>query len=530
MREFSAPVALLRAGAVLFWYPTLLESAPYRSPRMLDLAMSIADRWALVLSFLLLLGLIGLAEGLRSVGVAVDRTRSMVHVAVCLFVATTPLVFSNPIPVYGLAAAFVVVNAAARSQGWWAGIHAARSDSWGTVTLPLAVVPALAATWSVADGRIFILQTAFVLLGSADPLASIAGDWWGRRTMVGDATWIGSLVFFGSSAVITGAGLLATRAWSPENVLAPAAGVALVAAAAEAVSRRGWDNLSIILAVVLVMTPLHEGMLSLPSFGFGLLVAIAFGASAWWVRALDPSGAVGGGLFAAMLVALGGWAWAAPGFVFFLLSSALSQLPGEAAVSELRGERESDGRTIRQVLANGGVAWGLLSVSVVLAPEWTALRTSLYVGFLGALATAAADTWATEVGSRMSSRPRLLHTLEPVHSGTSGAVSLIGTLAAIAGAASVAGASAIAGGAAELRSGLEVALIVTAGGAGMLVDSLAGATVEGANQGPRGTTEVEPSETTVPVRGGSRIDNEVVNLIGTSAGAAVAVLLFLSVR
>ena len=39
------------------------------------------------------------------------------------------------LPVYGLAAVFTVINAAARSQRWWAGIHEARPQSWGTVVL-----------------------------------------------------------------------------------------------------------------------------------------------------------------------------------------------------------------------------------------------------------------------------------------------------------------------------------------------------------------------------------------------------------
>lgn len=496
---------------------------------MLDLVVPTADIWALVFSFLILCGFVGLAEWLRSVGVSVGRTRSMVHVAVCLFVAATPLVFSGPVPVYGLAGAFVIGNAAARSQGWWASIHAARSESWGTVTLPLAVFPALAATWSVAEPRVVVLQSAFLVLGIADPLASTMGSRSGRRTFLGDATRAGSLVFFGSATVITGVVLFAAGAWSPERVVMTAVGVALVTTVTEAVSRRGWDNLCIVLAVVLVMTPLHEGMLSLPDFGFGLLIGIVFGVSAWWWRALDASGAVGGGLFAASLVAFGGWAWAAPGFVFFILSSGLSQLSGEAGDGDATEEREDDGRTIRQVLANGGIAWGLLSVFVVLSPGWPALQASLYVGFLGALAAAAADTWATEVGARMSSRPRSLRTLHPVDPGTSGAVSLIGTLAAIVGAASVAGASVIAGGAPVLRIWPEASLVVIAGGAGMFADSLAGATVEGIYQGSPGKAEVDSTKTTPPpARGWPWIDNEVVNLIGTSTGALVAVVLHLA--
>ena len=53
----------------------------------------------------------------------------------------------------------------------------------------------------------------------------------------------------------------------------------------------------------------------------------------------------------------------------------------------------------------------------------------------GALAAVNADTWSTELGVLSSGRPRLITSLKPVEKGTSGGVSLVGTLAALAGAA-----------------------------------------------------------------------------------------------
>ena len=64
----------------------------------------------------------------------------------------------------------------------------------------------------------------------------------------------------------------------------------------------------------------------------------------------------------------------------------------------------------------------------------------------GALAAAAADTWATSIGSRSRSRPRLLVGWRPVPPGTSGGITLAGCAGALVGAGLVAAAGAASGG------------------------------------------------------------------------------------
>src|SRR5262249_3756464 len=147
---------------------------------------------------------------------------------------------------------------------------------------------------------------------------------------------------------------------------------------------------------------------------------------------------------------------------------------------------------------------------------------------LGALATAGADTWGTELGLLAARPPRLVTTLRPVAPGTSGAVTPEGTLAAAAGAAATglawaAGARrAAAPGAAGVRA---VVLAVLAGTLGALVDSLLGATVQAAYWCPRCREPVEvrrharcgqPADL---VRGWGWLGNDAVNALATAAGA-----------
>ncbi len=86
----------------------------------------------------------------------------------------------------------------------------------------------------------------------------------------------------------------------------------------------------------------------------------------------------------------------------------------------------------RQVLANGGVA-----ALAALAGSW--------IAFAGALAAAAADTWASEIGRHSSTPPRLITSGTPIPAGTDGGMTLLGTTAGIAGAGVIAALSYLVG-------------------------------------------------------------------------------------
>jgi len=141
-------------------------------------------------------------------------------------------------------------------------------------------------------------------------------------------------------------------------------------------------------------------------------------------------------------------------------------------------------RTERQVLANGGVA-----ALAALAGSWPA--------FAGSLAAATADTWATEIGRYSRTSPRLITNGRPVPAGTDGGITLLGTAAGIAGAGFVALLTLL------WQSPAAIA-VACAGIVGMLLDSVLGATVQGAFRW---------------------LDNDAVNLATTCSGAIIALAL-----
>jgi uncharacterized protein (TIGR00297 family) len=174
-------------------------------------------------------------------------------------------------------------------------------------------------------------------------------------------------------------------------------------------------------------------------------------------------------------------------------------------------------RTAAQVLANGGVA------AVAAAMGWWPL-------FVGAIAAATADTWATEIGAFSTTPPRLITSGAPVPQGTSGGITALGTAGGIAGAVAISWlAAALQGPPLGIYPAPQLGMLwlTAAGVAGMLVDSLLGVTAQGVFECPACGFRTERRVTVCHepvrlIRGYAWIDNDAVNFGATLAGATVA--------
>jgi uncharacterized protein (TIGR00297 family) len=251
----------------------------------------------------------------------------------------------------------------------------------------------------------------------------------------------------------------------------------------------------------------------------GAVFAGVLALGAWRARALSASGAGAAFVVGTLTYASGAVPFTLVLLAFFLPSVALSRL-GKRRKRELVDIGKGGARDAFQVLANGGVA---TACAVLFAlthdPRWA-------WAFAGAYAAATADTWATEIGTLARQTPRSIFTLRPIPTGLSGGITLPGTLAEIAGALWI-GAAAFA-----LLSGPRSALpaVALAGVVGSTVDSILGATVQELRRCDAcgRNCETDPHACGAPtrlVRGIPGASNDVVNLLATVAGAAVAFVL-----
>ena len=253
--------------------------------------------------------------------------------------------------------------------------------------------------------------------------------------------------------------------------------------------------------------------------GLALGLGAAVAGAGWQRGALTPDGAIAATFVGASTFGAGGPAAAAALIAFFVSGSALSRrarVPGE--VESAKGHR----RDSLQVLANGGFA---ALTALISGARPGAARGAM----IGALAAAAADTWASEIGVRSSTPPRSILSGRPVRPGTSGGVTGLGWLAAGVGATLTGTVFA-----AFDRTGRgrrdAIGRALVGGLVGTLADSIAGATIQAGYACavcgvPAEAPGAHCGRPRIQVRGHQWVTNDVVNGIGTASGALVGALL-----
>ncbi|WP_433751247.1 DUF92 domain-containing protein [Falsibacillus pallidus] len=208
---------------------------------------------------------------------------------------------------------------------------------------------------------------------------------------------------------------------------------------------------------------------------------------------------------------------------FFLSSSLLSRYKASEKNQVEEITAKGSKRDWQQVAANGGPA-AIFSMANVSDPHEIWL-----ICFCACLAAANADTWASELGVLSRGKPYSIRSFRLVQKGTSGAVSLLGTLAALVGAAFIAvislalfwgiGAFALIG-------------ITLSGFVGSVADTIFGAYLQVEYQCTECKLKTEKpvhcSRTTQKIKGWKFVNNETVNFVSPLlAGLLVLLIYFL---
>ena len=202
-----------------------------------------------------------------------------------------------------------------------------------------------------------------------------------------------------------------------------------------------------------------------------------------------------------------------------------------------------------QVVCNGGVASGLSLVYLVVVgmteaplrylPHGRGLDTPslLSLSVLAALSCSCGDTWASEVGSVIGGKPRLITSWRVVPTGTNGGVTTVGVACSIAGGALLGLTHflslVVLWGEGGRFSGVsrwwQVELVVIGAASGLvgsLLDSLLGATLQFSGfSEKRGRVVNSPGLGVTHVSGRDILDNHTVNLLSSLFTALLIPLL-----
>jgi uncharacterized protein (TIGR00297 family) len=205
-------------------------------------------------------------------------------------------------------------------------------------------------------------------------------------------------------------------------------------------------------------------------------------------KSLDLLGSLTMVLMGIVIIFSAGANWLMILVIFLILSLLATRYSKEYkhSLGEYEGRRSS-----KNVISNGVVAFMMAAFG--------SYNMSFVGGFIGAIATATADTLASEIG--VLQQPRLITTFQKVDPGTDGAVSVLGTAVGMFGALIIGLSAYFLGVIPNPFSAIVVSVI--SGTVGCFMDSFLGATFERAEM----------------------LTNEHVNLIATITGAIVGILL-----
>lgn len=367
----------------------------------------------------------------------------------------------------------------------------------GIVFYPLAVLLLIA----VFPRRLDIVAAAWGILAAGDGIATLAGR------AIGGARWPWSpdKTIAGTIAFIVGGSLAGIGlAWwcRPQHdpsvpllfgvLAAPVAAVA--AGFVETIPVALDDNLSVAAsagaalwigalicaryAVTLDSWVPHDGVyqsyasVSLDPLGWlsaiviNVIVAIAGHAA----RTVTIAGAVTGAIIGIVIFGAIGWQGWALLLITFIAASVASRTgfarKSALGIAEERGGRRGPGNAI----ANTGVA----AIAAALAGI-DVHRTIAELAFVTALVAGGSDTIASEIGKAFGRRTYSVTSLARVPPGTSGAMSLEGTIAGLLGAGALGSVAILLG---LLRPNL-LWLVVVCATIGSLAESVLGATLEG---------------------------------------------------
>lgn len=272
------------------------------------------------------------------------------------------------------------------------------------------------------------------------------------------------------------------------------------------------------------------------ALAIGFFLAAIIGLAGWKLQALTRSGTLGATFIGGLVFGFGGPTWALILIAFFVGSSLISRIGSRRKARAAATFEKAGPRDFAQTMANGGIA-ALMALIVGFVGHHASLYPYCTLAYLGALAAATADTWATELGMLSRQRPRLITSGQPVQTGISGGVTLLGLLGSMGGGlflgisafVFIQAASLATTGQWFLSDSFLLIILPIAGLIGSLTDSVLGATLQRLYYCEQCQTPTEQAihscgHSARLLHGVSWMNNDSINFLATCAGAIIAIL------
>jgi len=447
-------------------------------------------------------------------------TRKFVHIFTGLLICFVALFLQSNLPIILFAFTYIFIDLWALKKGKFKSIHPDKR-SYGTIFYAISVLVLAILFWG-ENKPLFIITNLIMVI--PDAMAALLGEQYARQYFIPlseKKSAIGAMTMFFLSFIIVFVSLeyFYDKPISEHVIIALV--LSAIATVAELISYRGSDNLSVPL-----LSGLYLYTLILPEYinifnmiVVGTILAALVAVGSWKIKFLDPGGAALAFLMGSIIFGFGGWSFTFPILGFFILSSLLSKL-GKAKKRQIEASYQKSGvRDFQQALANGGVAMIIVLIFFFSGNE------SLYAIYLVSIAAATADTWGTELGIFSRSRPVLITNFKSVNPGTSGGITLLGSLSAVAGSMIIISIGSIF----YKYSFIQFIFLILLGFSGSIVDSILGATIQGQyickSCGKRTESKTHCNKEAKLIQGYRSLDNDFVNIFSISFASILSYLI-----
>jgi dolichol kinase len=190
----------------------------------------------------------------RKLKIEAELTRKYVHLLTGLLTLLFPVLIGDPWLVLLLCGSFLLILTVSLIFGLLPSINAVGRITRGSILYPIIVY---------CTYRVFLYHDQYIfyyipilVMAVCDPLAALAGKKWpygAYQILKETKTLMGASVFFVSASIVTFLLILSLSEILFIDMLIISISTALCAAAVEAASPRGWDNLTIPVVCIAVL-------------------------------------------------------------------------------------------------------------------------------------------------------------------------------------------------------------------------------------------------------------------------------------
>lgn len=449
-----------------------------------------------------------------------EHSRRLVHIIIGFMTVVSPIIFSkNTIPLI-ISISFTLINIFSIKYNYFRGIHSTDRVTYGTIYFPISYVIISLFFWRYSEFVIICLS----ILAFADPFAAYVGSkvnnpinfiiWKDKKTIQGTISFFlfsFFLIFFGVNLMFD---------FSFYRVIIGAILTSTLATASEATSFEGSDNLTIpVISILSMITFFDQNLSSLaPGYSNYTIFVILFIVQVLLylfhkLEYLTGDGFIGASIMSIFITLMGSIHHLISMAIFFVLSSILGQLLKKFSYQKV----EDTNRNIIQVFANGGIPLVICILGFLYPNQYS------FPMFLASISAAMSDTWGTEFGKLSKVKPISIINFKSVDHGTSGGITIIGTLGSIIGASTL-------GIMTYLITNTRIEIIyyiIICGFLSSLFDSILGDTIQGKYETDIGQYVESKSHNTKLTSGFSYVNNSMVNFLSTIF-SSILMLLFLT--